>query len=504
MIRTTLVTWLSSVLLLAAADSADLLRFTNGDQLHGKFEGIKPGPKAVWQRDDLAAPVEFQTSQLRHVVLRGGRPERQLASLSNVTLVNGDRVPGVLTAMNDEALTMETDYGGTLRIPRDKIAMLAPSPLGGRLHYHGPFTADEWKMINPKFPDGLPPAEPVKEGEKPDADAPGRWGFSGSAWYWPGKQPGTALIRENAMPDRAILRFDIAWKNRLALAVGFHADFKKPKTPEADDKLAAARARQGFISGDSSVLPSLFGNSYVLQIYSTHLMLFRTMVDDQGVPSVERVQISGNSIRLGDAGKTSIEIRSNRLTGSISLFINEEFVVQWSEGAIKDGENAGYAGKGSGFGFVAQSEDAPLRIDDVIVAEWNGMPDSARSLQMDDQDIVLLANGTDRFSGKVGSLENGKLSMDAKYGQFQFQLDDIAEVRLARNKQAKPSEPGADELTISFSPLGRISGKAVSGTREVVRLVSPIFGEAEVNLRSAVMLDFQSSKNIADDWDVDY
>ena len=507
MIRKLAIPWLSGVMVLAAAEPADLLRFTNGDQLHGTFQGLKEGPRAIWRRDDVAAPVDFKTAQLRHVVLRGGRPLRSLDSLSNLALVNGDRLPGKVTEMDDETITLETPYAGTLRIPRDQVAMLAPSPLGGRLHYHGPFVEDEWKMAHAAFPQGLPPVNPdAGEKDKDNKDQPGRWLFSGSAWYWPGKSSGTALLRENAMPDRAILRFDLAWKNRLSIAIGFHADFAKTKPPDMDDRVRPNQPGRalGFVPGDSTILPVLFGNSYVVQIFSTHLMLFRTSVNEDGEPGVERVQINGNAVRLGDAGKARMEIRGNRLTGEISLFINDEFVVQWSEAGNGPREQLRYAGKGAGFGFVAQTDDSPVKISDVMVAEWNGMPDSARSLQLDDQDIVLLANGTDRFSGKVGSLRDGKLGLDGKYGRFQFQLDDLAEIRFARNRLAKASEPAPDALIVRLSPLGQISGRPLSGNATSIRILNPVCGEMNCNLDSAVMLDFQPTNNIADDWDAEF
>ena len=106
-----------------------------------------------------------------------------------------------------------------MRIPREQVAMLAPSPLGGRLRYHGPFIEDEWTMANAVIPGwhatGVPDSGDKDEAGKPNKDQPGRWVFSGSAWYWANRQSGTALLRENAMPDRSILRFDLAWKNRL-------------------------------------------------------------------------------------------------------------------------------------------------------------------------------------------------------------------------------------------------------------------------------------------------
>ncbi len=505
MIRHLAISWIAGVMALAAAGSSDLLRFTNGDQLHGSFQGLKDGPRVIWQRDDVAAPVDFETAQLRHIVLRGGKPLRPLTSLSHLALVNGDSVPGTVTDLDDQAITIDTSYAGPLRFPRNQVARLSPSPLGGRLHYHGPFIEDEWKMANAAFPDGMPPVTPAaddKEKDKSDKDQPGRWAFSGSAWYWPSRRSGTALLKENAMPDRAILRFDLAWKNRLSIAIGFHADFAKPKQPEPADH--QPRRPLGFAPGDSTILPVMFGNSYVLQILSTHMMLFRTSVNEDGGPVVERVQINGNSIRLGDTGKATIEIRSNRLTGEISLFINDEFVVQWSEGGTGVRDQARYAGKGSGFGFVVQTEDSPVKISDVMVAEWNGMPDSARSLQVEEQDIVLLANGTDRFSGRVGSFRDGKLTLDGKYGQFQFLLDDIAEIRFARNGLAEETGFSPDNLTIRLSPLGQVSGRPLAGDASSLRILNPVCGEMNFNLDSAVMLDFQPSNNIIDDWDAEF
>lgn len=510
MIRHLAIPWISGLMVLAAAESPDLLRFSNGDQLHGTFQGIKADSQVIWQRDDLNEPVEFKPARLRHVVLRGGRPFKALQSYSHLALVNGDSVPGTITGMDAESITLNTPYAGSVRIPRNQVAMLAPSPLGGRLRYHGPFIEDEWEMANASFPDGMPPIQPdnakVEKSKKTAKDQPGRWNFSGSAWYWSSKQSGTALFREDAMPDRSILRFDLAWKNRLSIAIGFHSDFKKTKPREVEDdgQENQPQRRQGFAPGDSTVLPMLFGNSYVVQIFSTHLMLFRTSVNDEGDPIVERVQINGNAVRLGETGKARMEIRSNRLTGEVSVFINDEFVVYWSEGAAGVQEPTEFAGKGTGFGFVVQTEDSPVKISDVMVAEWNGMPDSARSLQVDDQDIVLLANGTDRFSGKVGSMSGGKITLDGKYGQFQFQLDDIAEIRFARNGLAMRSEPPADNLIVRLSPLGQVSGRPLSGDATSIRISNPVYGDLDFNLESAIMLDFKPSNNDIDGWDEEF
>ncbi|RYD37211.1 MAG: hypothetical protein EOP87_03980 [Verrucomicrobiaceae bacterium] len=148
--------------------------------------------------------------------------------------------------------------------------------------------------------------------------------------------------------------------------------------------------------------------------------------------------------------------------------------------------------------------NSPVRISDIAMAEWNGMPDSARSLQVEDQDIVLLANGTDRFSGKVTGFQDGMVLLDGRYGGFRFPLDDLAEIRFARGSLAKPLESTTGEMTIHLAPLGRVTGKPVTGTATHVRLLTPSAGEWNVDLAPVTILDFNPSNSFLDDWDVQF
>ena len=486
---------------LHAAERPDLLRFTNGDQLHGAFLGIEAGPQAVWKRDDLAEPVRFKTSGIRHIVLRGGQPAKGLATLSNIGLANGDRIPGTVTAMDAESLTIDSEWAGTLRVPRNQVAMLAPNPLGGRIHYHGPFSPDGWRMAHPGFPGGLPEAKDDDK-TKDDDEAPGRWEFSGAAWYWKGDRTGTALIRPDGMTDRSVLRFDLAWKNRLNLAVAFHADLAVPPPPAGQAGKQVARVPG---NGDSSVLPRMFGNSYVLQMFSSYFILYRTGIDDRGNPSIERVRLNNSNLRLGETGRASVEIRSNRRSGLISLFINDEFVSQWSEGAAAAREDSEFAGKGAGFGFVVQGEESPVRVSDIVVSEWNGMPDSARSLEVEDQDVVLMTNGTDRFAGKITGMEGeGRLAFEGRHGRFTFPLAEVAEVRFARSGLAAAPDTPSENISVRLHPFGLVSGRPVSGDASAIDITHPVLGSVRLSTSSAVMIEFNSSNQIIDDWDADF
>lgn len=477
----------------------DLLRFSNGDQLHGTFAGIGTGAKIAWNREDVTGAIELSSSEVRQVVLNGGRPRKPMASLSCVTLVDGDRIPGVLKSLDDKSVVLETSFAGSVTLPRERVAMVAPSPLGGRLIYHGPYEGEEWSAVNMAVPDGVP-AETAGKDAKDDPTKPGHWKFSGSAWYWQGTRPGTALVRKEGMPDRSVLRFSLAWKNRMSMAFAFHADFQRPQAA-GEEVVGNAAANQ--FPADASSFPKLFGSSYVLQMSGNSVLLYRAGFDEGGKPSVEAIRSNSYSARLGESDNVTVELRCNRQSGEISLFINDEFFGQWSEGPAGAGTTT-YSGKGGGFGFMVQSMNSPVRISDIAMAEWNGMPDSARSLQVEDQDIVLLANGTDRFSGKVTGFKDGMVLLEGRYGGFRFPLDDLAEIRFARGSLAKPLESTAGEMTIHLAPLGRVTGKPVEGTASHVRLLTPSAGEWNIDLAPATILDFNPSNSFLDDWDVQF
>ena len=479
----------------------DLLSFANGDQLHGRLSGIAAGPSIQWKRDDVGEAVKFKSSELRRIVLRGGRSAKSIDSFSHIGTSNGDRIPGVVREMDDKRVVLDTSFGGMIEIPRDQVGLIAPNPLGGRVLYLGPYDPEEWVMIDNNHPDGI---SALKVDEK---DKMPTWKHSGSAWYWQNKETATALAKKAGMPDRAILRFDIAWKSTLSCAIAFHSNFKQAKQVAADEgeddvQVGARKMMAGKVMNSTS-LPDIFGDSYVLQIYSNFVMLHRSSFDLDGQLRLERVQTTNSTMRLGDTGTATVEIRCNRPAGEISLFINGQFVAQWSEVAGEDGAG-GYAGKGDGFGFIVQSEDSPVRISEVVVAEWNGMPDAARSLQVEDSDIVLLSNGTDRFSGKVTGLSQGKLKLEGRYGDFEFPINEIAEVRFAKSRIAKAPDAPSDEMKTRLYPLGRISGRPLVGDSSSLRIMNGALGEIDINLDYAVMLEFQETESFLDDWDEEF
>lgn len=523
MIRLSLL--LAATLPLLADDQVkpDLLRLTNGE-LEGHFGGLDANGVLRWERDDGIAPMEFKTDKVRQIVLRGGHPIDAGKDASHLELVNGDRIPAHVVSLEDDTFTVDTPMAGRLIVSRDAVVRVAPNPFGGRLIYAGPFSEDGWQVYSPAddFPDFKEEKEKddekdnedeeKKEDKAPEKEEEPSWNHRGSKWYFSSGR--NALRSAIGMPDQAILRFELEWRNRPPIAIAFHADFEKPvyPPPEEDEELNEEEQKKLDEQRDtrrrtSQHLADHFGNAYVLTLRSSYAQLQQCGFNKDGEPFVNQIRSSSTNIRFDDTGVAVFELRCDRKKGSVSLFVNDEFSMQWDlkPGVQADNDDEDiedtYGGRGDGVGFQMLGSDTPVRISDIIVAEWNGMPDSARSLRSEEHDVVLLTNGTDRFSGKVNSIKDGKLTLESRYAPLDIPLEEIAEIHLAGNGHRELEDSADRKTRVHFQPIGRISGVAGVTSDEKMNLNSPLLQKMSLDLTSAVILEFQSGSSFLNYWD---
>jgi hypothetical protein len=83
-------------------------------------------------------------------------------------------------------------------------------------------------------------------------------------------------------------------------------------------------------------------------------------------------------------------------------------------------------------------------------------------------------------------------------------LGQISEIHFARESIAKPNKSASDQISLKLHPLGRISGKPLRASRNAFSITSPHFGDAEIQLDFVNILDFKSSTNFIDEWDIDF
>ena len=486
--------------------NSDLLRFQNGDTLHGQFLGLKD-TEISWRHSEARETIKLKTSKLRRIAFNGGRSRKVLRSLSFVHLEGGDRIPGTIISLDAENLIMETEFAGTVTIPRKFVSQLSPNPHGGALHYLGPFSADEWTVAEPPAKEEDPPPLPQQEKEKEDPAAAREdpenieedlWVFSAGAYYSNGQLP---IAIDTRAPDKARIRFSLAWRNRLNAAIAFHATMSQPELPDdkkKDDVVKIPKIAPGKAGGTAGFAYT-YGHSYVLTIYSNYAQIYRCGFDEDGKADMDRLSNASANLRLEDAGHAEFELRCDRETGMIILFANGRFVSQWED-------HRGYVATGSHLAFAAQGVNSRLRVSDVVVTSWNGMMDSAQSMEAEDRDVILLTNGTDRFSGELSGLKDGMFRVKGSYAEMTVPQEDVQEIRLAREKrtQENDEESSRQRVRLLLQPYGRLTLRPLEANAERMNAHHLAMGELKIHLGYASLMEFSFSNSVLDLWDDDY
>lgn len=539
----------------------DLVLFDNGDLMHGKFAGINDG--LIWERTDIERPIKFGLPSVRQIVFKGASGVVLKKESSFVTLVSGDSIPGEIVSLDEQFLTIKSSIVGDAKIPRKHLKSLSPNPFDGELYYSGPYTSEGWMILDYRKSED----EAQQEAEETEAKAQdakkdqkkksSAWIHSGAAFYSLDSQP--LVFPDAKMPDIGRLKFKTEWKGRLNLTVALHSDFTrvlppieeepkddevgeaKPEAPEKADeapekaleeeeekgakeevaeptppaplrkeKLVDLREGKGFqsipwIDPSKRTHADMFGTGYSMTLYPSYPNLSRNYFSDTGVARTQRMSTVRSNISLSDGGAADIEIRYNRKEALMVLFINGEYAAQWND-------LGGFPGDGTGFGIVNNTSGAQVKISEVMITSWNGMTDSAKSMTHPDRDLVLLANGTDRFSGQVSHITDGIAHLKSDYLNAEIPIADLSKIIL---KESTATDLEADDLsgdlqwqsdpiTVIYKPFGRIKLIPTSATPTVLTGISPFLGEITVDLTTAALLRFTDGSPDLSDWFDDF
>lgn len=523
-----------STLAVSAAD--DILRFSNGDQLHGKYQGMGDGNVILWTREDLGAQLSLKPENVRHIILRGATPNTDVGSFAYITLINGDQIPGEVVGFDDKTTRIRSSVVGDITIPSDKVAAINPNPFGGKLQYAGPFSPEGWEVYRPEDRDPkavAKKAEEKKELEKQEAaakedaikivpaddkknqpeekkssDAPAEkkaeepsWKHAGAAWYH--LKGMNVLARKDCLGESSLVRFRIAWRERLNVNIAMNADFAAPPEPKDEEgkegKKAGIVGRQPmmFFNGMPSNHTLSFGNALVLSVYQSYFSLTRCGYDAHGQVINQRMLQSQSGVQLPESGEATIEIRSNRAKGLLMLFINGQYAAQWEDivNLKNDAQNEeAQTDPPLGRGFAIQCSN-PLRLSEMVISEWSGIKDSAYSMSHEKRDIILLSNGTDRYSGEITQIKDDKAFFKNAYSLLEIPLAEISEIVFAKKTEPESKEPAEGTVTARFYPTGKISGLALASSPTSLKLNHPSATPLEVNLSHAISLEFNDDSS---------
>ncbi|MDB4508148.1 hypothetical protein N9051_01050 [Akkermansiaceae bacterium] len=536
------------------ASGTDIIRFNNGDLLHGEF--VRLGDRVVWSRPDLERDIDFKINNVRQVIFDGGRSNQGSPTQAHVALINGDQIPGEIISLDDQELVLKSPFAGELKIARDKIVSLTPNPFDGKLNYAGPFTSDGWVMIESKNPEGVRKRQVDKEeAAAEDSEEPKEteekkptpsWLYSGASFYSTNVQP---IAFDAKLPDVGRLKFKASWKNRLQFNVVFHADFTRPLPREAiiPDKLegepkpeSAADGLEEAIEEDQTneeeppeenkleykpleyeslfdqikgkqfqahdwlktdgviQIAQAYGSAYVLSIYGQYPTLNRCTFDTEGNMKTSSTRATRINSNLQTEGEAEFEIRFNRPKNQVYLYVDGEYAFQWND-------IEGYAGKGGGLAFAATS-NCKLKVSDIIATSWSGNIDPARSFSNDERDIALLTNGTDRFSGQLTKIANGKAHFKGAFSEMTIPLEELSEIHFKSDAHASLEKlKWGDQIgRVIFNPIGRLTLSPKNSKDKNLRGESPILGEVKVDLTSAILLDFADGTDVLNEWITDF
>ncbi len=528
----------ASCLSLASSKAEDVLRFSNADQLHGSFQGIDEKGEISWKRSSTDSV--YQSKEVRSVIF-GSNKKINSAEYSYIRLKNGDIIPGNVVQLTDKTLKIKGDVVGDLEIPREHVREICPEPFGGRIHYVGPFTTEGWSVLHPKEKgkDQASSAEAAKdapdqkddankgekevdaatetpkkamEAEKKDDDK--HWKHIGSAWYR--KDSSLTLIRKDCLPSSSLLRFRAQWRSRINLNIVMNADFMPPpakkenKEDAGEAKKNAAIAMAGGMmfqnSSQQMHLPSL-GNAIVLNIYQSYLSLSRVGYRKNGEFFVNRITQAPSALQLEESGDSVFEIRSDKAAGMLMLFVDGKYAAQWEdikESADVEGDDGDQMlPLGNGIGFQVAGNKLPIRINDIVIAEWNGVRDPARSFAHDKRDILLLTNGMDRYSGTLESISNGTAVFQSSLGKLSIPLTELSEIHFAGLDDNASNVQTASSIGISFFPIGKVSGQIVGADSNQIQIKHPLAGDLKLQMNQALMIHFSDENSFIDDLLVD-
>lgn len=485
---------LSTLSITASADpvatdrAPDFIRFSekaNSDTLHGKFISFEKSDTVIFKGTEAAEPTPFSTKKLHRITFGKGRAEQMLVPSSSVTLINGDVIPGKITHADAKNVTLETEHLGELTIPADRVSVISPMPHDGKLIYYGPMNADGWKTINSPKKKGAkenPQNKTANGGEKKDEQTLTNWKLIGGAWY-SGTNKRNFLVRENTLPDVCKMKFQLGWRGSLYCNVAIHADLAPPENKGKDDP--------------SGNMAATLGQCYVVSISSHSASLYLCSISADGQPKTDRVDQGNVGVGLSGKQEAEFEIRIDRPNKALLLYVNGDFKIKWDLG-----DKYRAPGKSLAFQNLRYS-NSEMRVSEILITDWNGMRDSALSMQTEDRDVVLLTNGVDRFSGNFKQIKDEKIFFRGTFdNDLTIPLSSVQEIRLASGKLRKlPEEQADDAVRFYVQPFGRISGTPTGNENGRTKIQSDIVGHVSLDMKFVNLIDFSQQNSLLDFWD---
>ena len=459
----------------------DRLKLLNGDSFTGKFQGINGG-HVLWLHPSFAEPARVIAKDVSSVRLEQREVSAEKTQDCSVSLVSGGKLNGVLVGLDEEGLTLDTWYGGKLKIAREFVRTIEPGIKPERLVYQGPEDGpDGWmtgnrntgqvlkQMLrkNAKVEVGAVGADKqralaiIRRAKVPGKIVAGVAGQQG-AWRYVSNgfvcaSSGPILGRKDLdLPSRCALTFDLQWTGYFNLGVNIFADQ---------------------INNEYS------GNSYSLRVDQNNMYMYRIQNGSTSNLGNVRSQLTGKK-------RCRVSLLIDKEAKTLSVLIDGQLIRKWED-------TRPFAGKGKGLLFTSRNNSA-MRLSRMRITEWNGsLPESDASKSGNGKEDFVVFSNKDSISGKAKRIEGDKLIFTTNFGDVPLPVLNMSS--LTFSNPVKRLTPKAKDVKMQMQKSGTVNVELLSWGEGKVKIKSPYFGEAVFDSTVFEKLDFNLNQPRQDD-----
>ena len=434
-----------------------VVRFLNGDILHGELVSIDPQKRIHWRNTNVSGIMEFTTGEVSKLRLGPVLPGRAKAPHNClVRLANNDELLGTLVSLDADKLALQTWYAGQVTFPRKQVKSIRPTE-AGRYLYEGPRGLEGWTLSQTKD------------------DDESAWRYNNGAFL--GRRAG-AIARDFKLPDKASIDVEVAWRDFLQLTLTIYTESLKVY------QLGRAMVGGVLIIPNAAVPanpvpPQEGGGFYALQLNQNTAYLM-TVRKNGEIGNSPMEAIPG----LDQKSSVQIGLRVSKEKKTISLLVDGVLIKTWQEPQE-------FAGRGTCMRFVQQGQ-APVSLRNIRIGEWDGtIEPPAASVTNATQDFVQLKN-QDTLTGTLQSIREGKLSFVTSFGTLDIPMPRVGHIELVTEKPAPAKrEPGV--IRAYFAERGRLTFQLEEWRDQQVSGSSPNFGKAQFDPAAFDWIEFNVS-----------
>ena len=259
--------------LTASTCFSEVLTLNTGARFEGELISISPQEGVLIETPRTPEPLALRPDSFSVLEMNDNIEENPLQT-ERIVLANGDILPGNLRSLNDDEIVYEGLVGGKLVLTRDKVTTLRFGIKPQSLQYEGPMPLSEWSgtgaeqwIVSQDPADGLLMLEPGK------------------------------MKKDVNLGSQFILKFDLKWRERPALRIWFGSEDSEE---ERQDR-------------------------YYIELNGSGVQIKRERsIEDQWLTTL----LSLSQLESFDDSHVSVELRVNRLIGTLDLYLDDELIRQ--------------------------------------------------------------------------------------------------------------------------------------------------------------------------------